>query len=318
MCRRLMAPLLSVLLTQALPPATSEQRLSRGKQQYKDGLLAEAVATLDTVIAGLDPASAADKPDLIQAFVYKGAALVGLAEETPAKAAFRQAIDLDASFQPSRIDFPDRVLRVFEAARQGKTKSVLQRPNTAPKKAGIGGLGIGLIVGGAALLAGGAAIAAGGGAPSPSPPPPVPSPTPNPNTQVTLISEQVGSVTMRYVNADPAPGSTISGCGPTALGCRPVTVVLRLTASQSVRNPQLSASLATQEQTGVGLASCLYTAVPAFVLNANEPFDIALRFDSPLTPPCGTPATIVRLRADLGNGGERNFVLYRLNYSLHP
>jgi hypothetical protein len=56
---------------------------------------------------------------------------------------------------------PDRVVRVFEAARVGKTKSVIERPSAAPKRAGIGAGAILAIVGGV-VLAGGAAVAIAG------------------------------------------------------------------------------------------------------------------------------------------------------------
>jgi hypothetical protein len=241
---------------------------------------------------------------------------VGLAQETPAKESFRQAIDLDGAFRPPKADFPDRVLRVFEAERQGKTKSVLARPNTVPKKAGIGGVGIGLIAAGAALAVGGTAVALSGGNPTPSPTPPTTLPTPNPNSQVTLVSEIIGSTTIRYVNADPPPGSTITGCGPFSTGCRPITIVVRLTASHRVDNIILTGQMNPDVSVPFG---CMYAAVPGqFSLNANEPFDVALRFDNPLASRCGTPIAVVSLLVGLQVQTEANRVVYRINYSLQP
>ena len=129
--------------------------LAKGIQQFKDGDFAQALLTFDALVAGLRTASAG--ANLVQPLVWRGATLVGLGQEELARNSFREAISIDPALKLSKEEFSDRVRRVFDAARSGKTQSVMERPATAPKKAGIGAATIGLIAG-AVLLVGGAAV----------------------------------------------------------------------------------------------------------------------------------------------------------------
>jgi hypothetical protein len=163
--------------TPAPLPASTDSDLQAGIRQFKEGDLQAAVISLDRTVERLRPEAASRRDELVEAFVYKGAALVGLAQEEPAKAAFREALRLDPQRRLSEDTFSRRVVRVFEAAREGKTESVLMPPSTAAKKAGIGALGIGAIVGGVALAGGGVAVAAGGSDSTPTAPPPTVTPS---------------------------------------------------------------------------------------------------------------------------------------------
>jgi hypothetical protein len=154
--------LLSAALAGLAPAGTTDPELQRGIRQVNNGELDAAVVTLDAVIVKLSAAAATRTGDLAQAHLYKGVALVGLQQEEPAKASFRDALRHAPALRIQKGEFPDRVVRVFEAARKGKTDSVMKRPSGAPRKAGIGTGAVLAIVGGV-LAAGGAAAAVSGG-----------------------------------------------------------------------------------------------------------------------------------------------------------
>ena len=145
--------------------ADQAARLQAGIKQVEEGNFGAALTALESLIH--EPGVAGGQTrTLSKAQLYRGIALVGLAREDAAKAAFREALRLDPELRLAKEEFPDRVIRVFEAARTGKAKSVLERPTTTTRKAGIGALRIAAIVGGGALVGGGVAAAAGGGSPS--------------------------------------------------------------------------------------------------------------------------------------------------------
>jgi len=133
--------------------------LDRGVREVQEGDLEKGLLTLDTVIQRLEADPTPPAKELSRACAYKGIALVGLGQEEAAKAAFRDALRYDPALRLKKDEHPDRVVRVFEAARTGKKKSVMQRPSGAPKKAGLGAGAIAAIAGGVVLAAGGAALA---------------------------------------------------------------------------------------------------------------------------------------------------------------
>lgn len=138
----------SGLATQAPQPTATG--LDAGIQQVKDGHFDAALLTLDAVVRQLrsDPAR---HPELVRAFVYLGAAYVGLQQESPARENFKEALKLDKALQLDPNEFPPRVVRVFEAARKGKSKSAMY--------AG-GGIGVVAIVVAAAVVGGAGSLSA--------------------------------------------------------------------------------------------------------------------------------------------------------------
>lgn len=161
MKRALSLALAAVLVTgdTALPrdvAGEAEPTLELGIQEANDGNFQAALFTLDAVIRRLAPEAAKKAKDLAQAHLYKGVAYVGLAQEEPAKASFKEALKHDKDLRVTQEKFPARVVRVFEAAKKGKSKSVLYAT---------GGVGAGV------LIAGGVAIAAGGTAAALATPP---------------------------------------------------------------------------------------------------------------------------------------------------
>jgi hypothetical protein len=141
-----------------------EADLQAGIRQVNEGALDAAILTLDGVIQKLRPTAAAHAKTLAQAFLYKGVALVGLLQEESARASFHEALRHDPGLRLAKGQFSDRAIRVFEAARTGKSGSVMKRPSGKGKKVGIAA-GIGV-----AAAAGVIAAAGGGGGSSNSPP----------------------------------------------------------------------------------------------------------------------------------------------------
>jgi hypothetical protein len=128
--------------------------VAEGMKQYQDGLLTEAVATLQRAIDTWPREATADRRMLVNAHIYQGAALVGLLHEEPAKATFRRALALDPERRLQKGEFPDRVVRVFEAARKRKEDSVMERPPSAAQKAGSGAKTLWQVFGGTLLVTG--------------------------------------------------------------------------------------------------------------------------------------------------------------------
>lgn len=212
-----MRAFLAVLLSTGLVAPSTPQvpsPLDEGLRLYKEGALNDAVLALDAAIRATS-SSGSETSMLIRAYVYKGATLVGLGQEERAKASFREALGLDPNLRLSKTEFPDRVVRVFEAARSGKKKSVMQRPSDAPKKAGIGALGVGAIAGGIALAGGAVAVAVAGS-----------------NDESSSFRFPEG-FQVRFLSSNPPPGSTISlgrAAGQTIV---PLSMTFSLQAGQS-------------------------------------------------------------------------------------
>jgi hypothetical protein len=197
----------SLLAVQALSqdtPATPPPTLQTGISQYNQGDLVAAAFTLEAVIRTLAAEPAAQANELSRAYLYRGATFVRLGQEENAKGSFAAALQYDKVLRITEDQFPPRVVRVFEAARTGKTKSVLLPPSNVAKKAGIGGLGIAGIVAGVAALGGGAAVATRSSGPQATP-----EPTPAPTPPISPGAAE-GGVRIALSNVAPPQGSTIS------------------------------------------------------------------------------------------------------------
>jgi hypothetical protein len=198
-------------------PGSAEPALSAGIKQFNDGDLAGAVFTLEAVIRNLGVEPALHAKDLAQAYLYRGATFVGLSQEENAKGSFAAALQYDKDLRIGEDKFSPRVVRVFEAARTGKSKSVLLPQSNVGKKAGISALGIAGIVAGVAAIGGGVAAATHG---SSSPSPPVGNFTVSPSSPV-LAGATV--VTFSASATDPGGNTPITyqwnfGDGMTASG----------------------------------------------------------------------------------------------------
>ena len=176
---------LALFLAAATTRPPDAPDLQTGIDQLNEGDFPAALLTLDAVIQRLAPEAETRAKELAKAHLYKGVAYVGLMQEEPAKASFREALRYDPALRLLPGQFPDRVVRVFDAARTGKTKSVMQRPSGAPKKTGIGAAAVAAIVGGVALAGGAAAAAVSGSEPTPSPAPAV-----TPSSYSVMLTDQ--------------------------------------------------------------------------------------------------------------------------------
>jgi hypothetical protein len=225
----------ALLISQSLlaqDTGAAARDLKAAIQQVNDGLLDAGIASLETVIRQLP---AADGKDLEQAYLYKGIAQVGLSQEEPAKQSFREVLRIDPSFRMRQGDFPDRIVRVFEAARTGKTKSVMERPNPMPKKAGMGAATVVLIGGGVALAGGAAAVAASSGKSSSS--------TPTPGPTLTLTNARFFSARVECERA--ARGTSLSETPPGA-----ATLLVDLISSTSTTVSVTGCSVTAQQVSG--------------------------------------------------------------------
>lgn len=292
-------PCLTLAIALALPGrvrADDEPTLDLGIQQVRDGDLSKAVLTLDAVILRLTPNAAARSKELAQAHLYKGIALVGQGQEAAAKAAFREALARDPTLRLKKGEQPDRVVRVFDAAREGKTKSVMERPNEAPKKVGLGAGAVAAIVGGVAL-AGGAAVAVAGGDSAPTP---APSPTPSPLTTSVSPTSGVGKGQFAYVNAAPGPGSRLSGCGTTGSGCD-ITVVFTVTVQDEFSSGKdgLAWRLRAEMLAGPSAICLRGETVPVDISPSDGTFAFQVVLKS--TGTCQTPILVDRMRVCIGD-----------------
>lgn len=149
----------------ALPANDEPSELARGINLVRDGDLEEAVLTLDRAIRQLS-AGSGPAGELARAYLYQGVAYAGLRQEGLAKTKFRLAIQQQPDLRVSADDFPAKVVRLFEQAREAE-QSRRTTEAEAKKKRGKGGLLL-LGLGGAGAV--GIAVAVGARERANSPP----------------------------------------------------------------------------------------------------------------------------------------------------
>lgn len=136
------------------PP--SEPPLKRGMEQFQRGDLALAVSTLEDAILTLAVEPERNIRELTQAYLYRGAAFVGLGLRDSADGSFAAALHYADHLRITERELPAAVVNAFEAARTRKAKAVFVRPPQAPKKIGglaIAAAGTGVAAGAAVLVA---------------------------------------------------------------------------------------------------------------------------------------------------------------------
>jgi hypothetical protein len=118
--------LLALLAPGPLPGQAADPELAAGLRQVREGDFESAVVTLDAVARRL----AADKsrrPDLLEAYVNLGVALVALDQRTAAKDRFRLALALDPKLELPSDRYSPKVLGAFAEARRDLTAEVAAR-----------------------------------------------------------------------------------------------------------------------------------------------------------------------------------------------
>ena len=140
----------------------------------------------------------------------------------------------------------------------------------------------------AALLA----SCAGDGATTPGPPAtPTPGPTP-PAVPGLVDGASTGPTTIDFVSADPALGTTITGCGAHASGCAGrIRMTFRLTPSGTGPVLFCTGFLHAADKTG-----CLQARIGAFSLRRGEPQTVEVAFDRvDASDRCRTPLELTDL-----------------------
>ncbi|HEX9203014.1 MAG TPA: hypothetical protein VF964_03550, partial [Vicinamibacteria bacterium] len=92
--------LLALLTPGTLPGQAADPELAAGLRQVREGDFEGAVVTLDAVTRRL-AADRSRRPDLLEAYVNLGVALIALDQRTAAKDRFRLALALDP-----KLDLP--------------------------------------------------------------------------------------------------------------------------------------------------------------------------------------------------------------------
>lgn len=284
----LLALALAVSMSSPSVPQTPSP-LDDGLRLYNEGDLGAAVLAFDSAIQAL-AASDQAAPDLVKAYVYQGATYVGLGQEDLAKASFRKASVLDPKLRLRNSEFPDRVVRVFDAARTGKTKSVMKRPSDVPKRAGISALGVaGIVVGSLAVSGAAVAVATSGG-----------------DDKTTTFPE---GFSISFVSSTPPPGSTIR------VGKGPDPRVLALSMTFTLR---ASAAAAGEFRSDLFLdqRDCASGALVPFSIAAGSTLTITVPFAIYLPDPaCVLPVTTNRLAMQL-LGATYSSGIEGISYSL--
>jgi hypothetical protein len=140
------------------------------------------------------------------------------------------------------------------------------------------------------------ALGCGGGQPvgGPSPPVPTPTATPTPDTGV-VVGTHTGPTEITFVAADPAPGSTIAGCGLDASGCSG-RVRMRFRLLSASGGPVLDAIGFLH---ATNKLACYRGSTGPLDLQAGVAAEVLIVFDQPDAAACGMPATIANMKVVL-------------------
>lgn len=150
--------------------------------------------------------------------------------------------------------------------------------------------GPGLALGAAALFALGCGD---GGQPIGGPSPPVPTPTATIDAGVA-VGAHTGPTQITFLAAEPAPGSTIAGCGTNASGCSG-RVRMRFRLLSATGGPVLDAIGFLHATNKI---ACYRGSTGPLDLQPGVPAEVLIVFDEP-DAACGVPATITNMKVVL-------------------
>jgi hypothetical protein len=259
-------------------PQNAQERpeavLAAAITQYTKGDLALTVSILEGVIVRMAPQRDRYVKELTQAYVYRGAALVGLGLEDKGKGSFAAALTYADHLRITEREFPARVVRAFETARTEKVAADFVPPPKGGAK--IGGLGVAAI-GGGALAAGVAVVAATTGG---SDEPPV-------EPRLTFLS------------SSPAPGSTMTVVPGGAL---PLSMNLMLLYPTEIsQDGDINISLVADNGT-----RCVSMSASRLYAPAGREFPLLLasfRFVAAGTAGCDLPWSSTRIAVTISRAG---------------
>lgn len=201
--------------------------LATGIRQVKDGDFETAILTLDAAIRGLT-ATQERSGDLAKAYLYLGVAYVGLGQEALAKSKFRLALGQQRDLRLADDEFPAKVVRIFEAAREAQ-EAVAASERDAKRSRGKGGL---ILLGLGGVTAAGIAVAVTGER-SNAPPTATFSAAPEGQPLVHVTAVEF-SASASDTDGDVLSYSWSFGDGTSATGAR-VTKVFSRTGAMEVR-----------------------------------------------------------------------------------
>lgn len=130
------------------------------------------------------------------------------------------------------------------------------------------------------------------GHPIGGPSPPVPTPTPA--ADAVVVGRHTGPTQITFVAAEPAPGSTIAGCGTDARGCGG-RVRMRFRLLSASGGPVLDAIGFLHATNKI---ACYRGSTGPLALPAGVPVEVLIPFDE-ADPACGIPNTITDMKVVL-------------------
>jgi hypothetical protein len=127
-------------------------------------------------------------------------------------------------------------------------------------------------------------------------PTPTPTATPTPGNGTGVVAgPHTGPTEITFLAADPPPGSTITGCGPSAAGCSGrVQMHFRLLSASG--GPVLDAIGFLH---ATNMLACYRGSTGPFDLRPGVPSEIVIVFDQPDAAACGMPVTIANMKVTL-------------------
>jgi hypothetical protein len=164
-------------------------------------------------------------------------------------------------------------------------------------------------------------VACGDGTPTVGPTPgPVTPSTPAPGFSPTPSSEVVpgahtGPTEITFVAAEPAPGSTIAGCGANASGCSG-RVRMRFRLLSASGGPVLDAIGFLH---ATNLLACYRGSTGPLTLPPGVPTEVLIAFDQPDAAACAMPATIANMKVVLNAPVQTDGLQeWAIRYELRP
>jgi hypothetical protein len=146
---------------------------------------------------------------------------------------------------------------------------------------------------------------------------PAVSPTPiamTPPPIGVVVGPHTGATQITFLTADPAPGSTIAGCGSTTSGCSG-RLRMRFRLLSASGGPVLNAIGYLH---ATNLLACYRGSTDRVDLAPGVPLDVEIVFDG-ADDACGMPATIATMKVTLNAPGQTEGLQeWGIRYELRP
>jgi len=145
-------------------------------------------------------------------------------------------------------------------------------------------------------------------------PPPGTSPSPPPVPDV-VPGSRTGPTEITFLAAEPAPGSTIAGCGTDAGGCAG-RVRMRFRLLSASGGPVLDAIGFLH---ATNKLACYRGSTGRLDLQAGVPAEVLIVFDQPDTAACAMPATVANMKVVLNAPVQTDGLQeWAIRYELRP